>query len=248
MASDDKIIDELHFLSWKIDALERKLETSLAIQEDLAANFLPEDASSAASVSAIKKFERRHVPGSSCSEPISSDDEHNSSPLDSAISKESENELGRSTSYLIIPVGSYKDKDSYSFTTEKQTFIWSEMDDKARKYITCEDAFRGDNDGVTENKIDANQRDLTISSVTNSLKSFANQVIPLPSQNSFGTSEKQMCTQRNERVSEIIPSEDCLPNSRGSHSIANDPFEGKREIGGDLDIEYLQEENTVSTE
>ena len=248
MASDDKIIDELHFLSWKIDALERKLETSLAIQEDLAANFLPEDASSAASVSAIKKFERRHVPGSSCSEPISSDDEHNSSPLDSAISKESENELGRSTSYLIIPVGSYKGKDSYSFTTEKQTFIWSEMDDKARKYITCEDAFHGDNDGVTENKIDANQRDLTISSVTNSLKSFANQVIPLPSQNSFGTSEKQMCTQRNERVSEIIPSEDCLPNSRGSHSIANDPFEGKREIGGDLDIEYLQEENTVSTE
>lgn len=248
MASDDKIINELHLLSWKIDALERKLETSLAIQEDLAANFLPEDASSAASVSAIKKFERRHVPGSSCSEPISSDDEHNSSPLDSAISKESENELGRSTSYLIIPVGSYKDKDSYSFTTEKQTFIWSEMDDKARKYITCEDAFHGDNDGVTENKIDANQRDLTTKTVTNSLKSFANQVIPLPSQNSFGTSEKQMCTQKSERVSEIIPSEDCLPNSRGSHSIANDPFEGKREIGSALDIKYVQGENTVSTE
>lgn len=248
MASDEKILDELHFLSWKIEALERKLETSLAIQEDLAANLLPEDGSSAASVTAIKKCGRRHVSGSSCSEPISSDDEHNSSRLDSAISKDSEHELERSTSYLIIPVGSYKGNDSYSFTTEKQTFIWSEMDDTARKYITCEDAFIGDNDGATENKINANQRDLSIPSVTNSLKSFANEVIPLPSQSSFGTSEKQMCTQRNERVSEIIPSEDCLLNSRGSHSNAYDPFEGKREVGGAIDIEYDQEEKMVSTE
>ena len=248
MASDEKILDELHFLSWKIEALERKLETSLAIQEDLAANLLPEDGSSAASVTTIKKFERRHVSGSSCSEPISSDDEHNSSRLDSAISKDSENELERSTSYLIIPVGSYKDNDSCSFTREKQTFIWSEMGDNARKYITCEDAFNGDNDGATETKIDANQRDLSIPSGTNSLKSFANQVIPLPSQSSFGSSEKQMCTQRNEHVSEIIPSEDCLLNSRGSHSNVCDPFEGKREIGGAFDIEYDQKENMVSTE
>ena len=248
MASDEKILDELHFLSWKIEALERKLETSLAIQEDLAANLLPEDGSSVASVTAIKKFERRHVSGSSCSEPISSDDERNSSRLDSAMSKDSEQELERSTSYLIIPVGSYKDNDSCSFTTEKQTFIWSEMDDNTRKYITCEDAFNGDNDGATESKINANQRDLSIPSVPNSLNSFANQVIALPSQSSFGTSEKQMCTQRNERVCEIIPSEDCLLNSRGSHSNAHDPFEGKREVGGAFDIEYDQEENMVSTE
>ena len=241
MASDDKkILDELHFLSWKIEALERKLETSLAIQE--------EDDSSAASLTAIKKFDRRHVSSSICTEPISSDDEHKSSRLDSAISKDSENELERSTSYLIIPVGSYKDNDSYSFTTGKQTFIWSEMDDNARKYITCEDAFNGGNNGATENKINANQRDLSIPSVTNSLKSFSNQAIPLPSQSSFGTSEKQMCTKKNENVSEIIPSEDCLLNSRGSHSIAYDPFEGKREIGSAFDIEYDQEENIVPTE
>lgn len=247
MASDERILDELHFLSWKIEALERKLETSLAIQEDLAANLLQEDASSAASVTAIKKIERRHVSGSSCSEPISSDDEHNSSRLDNiSISKDSENELERSTSYLIIPVGSYKDNDSYSFSTEKQTFIWSEMDDNACKYITCEDALNGDKDGATENKLDADQRDLSIPNVTNSPKSF--QVTPLPSQSRFGTSEKQMCTQWNERVSEIIPSEDCLLNSRGSHSIAYDPFEGKREIGGAFDIEYDQEENMVSTD
>ena len=248
MASDEKILDELHFLSWKIEALERKLETSLAIQEDLAANLLPEEGSSAASVAAIKKFERRHVSGSSCSEPISSDDERDSSRLDSAMSKDSEHELERSTSYLIIPVGSYKDNDSYSFTTEKQTFVWSEMDDNARKYITCEGTFTGDNDGATESKINANQRDLSIPSVPNSLNSFANQVIPLPSQSSFDTSEKQMCTQRNERVSEIIPSEDCLFNSRGSHTNAHDQFKGKREVEGAFDIEYHQEENMVSTE
>ena len=93
MASDEKILDELHFLSWKIEALERKLETSLEIQEDLAANLLREDGSPVASVTAIKKFERRHVSGSTCSEPITSDDEHNSSRIDGAISKDLENEL-----------------------------------------------------------------------------------------------------------------------------------------------------------
>ena len=248
MASDEKILDELHFLSWKIEALERKLETSLEIQEDLAANLLREDGSPVASVTAIKKFERRHVSGSTCSEPITSDDEHNSSRIDGAISKDLENELERSTSYLIIPVGSYKDNDSYSFTTEKQTFIWSEMGDNARKCITCKDALNGDNDGATENEIDANQRDLSIPSLTNSQKSFANQVIPLATQSSFGKSEKQMCTQRNERVSKIIPSEDCLFNSRGSHSSTYDPLEGKQEIGSAFDIEYDQEEKIVSTE
>ena len=248
MASDEKILNELHFLSWKIEALERKLETSLEIQEDLAANLLREEGSSVASVTAIKKFERRHVSGSTCSEPISSDDEHNSSRLDSVISKDLENELECSTSYLIIPVGSYKDNDTYSFTTEKQTFIWSEMGDTARKYITCKNALNSDKDGATENEIDANQRDLSIPSLTNSQKSFVNQVIPLPSQSSFGKSEKQMCTQRNERVSEIIPSEDCLLNSRGSHSNAYDPLEGKREIGGAFDIEYDQEEKMATTE
>lgn len=248
MASDEKILDELHFLSWKIEVLERKLETSLGIQEDLAANLLRQDGSSGASVTAIKKFERSHVSDSTCSEPISSDDEHNSLRLDSAISEGLENDLERSTSYLIIPVGSYKDNDSYSFTTEKQTFIWSEMDGNAHKHITCKDAFNGYNDGATENKTDANQRDLSIPKVTNSVKSFANQLIPLPSQSSFGTSEKQMCTQKNERVFEIIPSKDCLLNSRESHSNAYDPFVGKQEIGGAFDIEYDQEGNMVSTE
>ena len=247
MACDEKILDELHFLSWKIEALERKLDTSVEIQEDLAANLRREDGSPVVSGTAIKKFERRHVTGSTCSEPISSD-EHASSRLDSAISEDLENELERSTSYLIIPVGSYKDNDSCSFTTEKQTFIWSEMDDNAHKHITCKYAFNGDNDGATENNIDANQRDLSIPKVANSVKSFANQLIPLPNQSSFGTSEKQMCTQKNERVSEIIPSKDCLLYSRGSHSNAYDPFEGKREIGGAFDIEYDQEENMVSTE
>lgn len=249
MASDEKILDEIHFLSWKIEELQKKLETSLALQEDLAASLLQEDTSSAASVAAIKKFERRHVSGSSCSEPISTDDEHDDSHLDSTISKDSEKELERSTSYLIIPVGSYKGNDSYSFPAEKQTFTWSEMDDNARKYVTCEDAFNVDKDGATENKLDANKRDLSIPDVTNSPKSFPNQVIPIPSQSRFGTSEKQMCTQWNGRVSEIIPSEDYLLNSRGSHSIAHDQFEGQREIGGAFDIEYDQEEeNMVSTD
>lgn len=247
MASDEKILDELHFLSWKIETLERKLETSLAIQEDLAANLLQEDNSSAASVTAIRKFERRNVSGSSCSEPISSDDEHNSSRFDGASSKDSENELERSTSYLIIPVGSYKDNDCYSFPAEKQTFTWSEMDDKACKYSTCEDAVNADKDGASENKLEANKRDLSIPNVFNSPKSFANQVTALPSQSRFGTSEKQMCTQWNGRVSEIIPSEDCLLNSRGSHSIAYDQFDGQREIGGAFDIEYDREEKMVST-
>lgn len=248
MASDDKILDEIHFLSWKIEELERKLETSLALQEDLAANLLQEDTSSAASVAAIKKFERRHISGSSCSEPISSDDEHKDSHRDDTISKYSENELERSTSYLIIPVGSYKDNDSYSFPAEKQTFRWSEMDDNACKYVTSEDAFNGDKDGATENKLDGNKRDLSIPNATKSPKSFANQVIPIPSQSRFGTSEKQMCTQWNERVSEIIPTEDCLLNSRGSHSIANDLFEGQRDIGSAFDIEYDQEKRMVSTD
>lgn len=247
MASDDKILDEIHFLSWKIEELERKLETSLALQEDLAASLLQEDTSSVASA-AIKKSGRKHISGSSCSEPISSDDEHNDSRLDGTISKDSENELERSTSYLIIPVGSYKDNDTYSFPTEKQTFTWSEMDDNARKYVTSEDAFNGDKDGATENELDGNKRDLSIPNVTNSPKSFANQVIPIPSQSRFGTSEKQMCTQWNGRVSEIIPSEDCLLNSRGSHSIANDLFEGQRDIGSAFDIENDLEENMVSTD
>ena len=76
MASDEKILDELHFLSWKIDTLERKLESSMSIQRDLAASLLQEDSSFAGSVSASKKFERRNLSGSSCSEAVSSDDEH----------------------------------------------------------------------------------------------------------------------------------------------------------------------------
>lgn len=242
MASDEKILDELHYLSWKINTLERKLETSLAIQEDLAASLLQEDSSFAGSVTAIKKFERRHVSGSSCSEAMSSDDEHNSSHLEGTSSKDSENELERSTSYLIIPVGSYKDNDSYSISTEKQTFTWSEMDDNACKYITSEDALNGDKDGATKKKPDLNARDLSAPNVCDAPKSFANQVTPLPSQSRFDTSEKQMCTQWNVRVSEIIPSEDCLLSSRGSHSIAYDQFEGQQDVGGAFDIDYDEEE------
>lgn len=245
-ASDEKILDEIHFLSWKIEELGRKLETSLALQEDLAASLLPEDASSAASVAAIKKFERKHPFGSSCS-AISSDEEQDDFRVDGTISKDSENEeLERSTSYLIIPVGSYKDNDRYSFPTEKQTFTWSEMNDNTRKYITCGDEFNGDKDNAIENTLDANKQELSVPSVTNSPKSFANQVIPIPSQSRFGTSEKQMCTQWNGRVSEIIPSEDCLLSSRGSHSIDNGRFEGNQDIGGAFDIEYDQDENMVS--
>lgn len=156
MASDDKILDELHFLSWKIETLERKLETSLAIQEDLAANLLLEDSSSmsTASALAIKKFDRRHISGSSCSEPISSDDEQNSPRFNGTRSKDLEREQERT--YLIIPVGSYNDKDSCSFSAEKQTFTWSEMDDNACKYINSDDVLNSDKEIV--NNLDANER------------------------------------------------------------------------------------------
>lgn len=118
MANDGKILDELHFLSWKIQSLEKKLETSLAIQEDLAASLLTEDSSSCATsaIMASRKFDRRNVFGSSCSEPFSSDDDHDGEGFDGTAEDEGK-ELQRS--YLIIPVGSYKDKESYTFPSEK---------------------------------------------------------------------------------------------------------------------------------
>ena len=240
MASDEKILDELHFLSWKIDTLERKLESSMSIQRDLAASLLQEDSSFAGSVSASKKFERRNLSGSSCSEAVSSDDEHNSSHLDGTYCAVSENEPERSTSYLIIPVGSYKDNDSCSISTEKQTFRWSEMDDNASKYTTSDDALNGDKDGASKEKLDVNAKDLN---VCDTPKSFANQVTTSPSQSRFDKSEKQMCTQWNVRVSEIIPSGNCLLSSRGSHCIADDQFEDKSNVGGAFDTDHDEEEN-----
>ena len=245
MASDEKILDELHFLSWKIEALERKLETSLAIQEDLAAGLLLEDSSSTASAMAIKKFSRRNVSGSSCSELISSDEEHNSRRSEGTSSKELEHEQERSTSYLIIPVGSYKDKDSNSFPAEKQTFTWSELDDKACKYISSEGVQNGDKE--IENNLDANERDSNKPNISNTPGSFADQATPL-SQRRFVTSERQMCTQRNGNASEIMPLEDCLPNSRGTHSTACESFDVQQKIGGAFDIEYHEDEKIVPAE
>ncbi|PFX28394.1 Protein phosphatase 1 regulatory subunit 27 [Stylophora pistillata] len=172
MASDEKILDELHFLSWKIDTLERKLESSMSIQRDLTVSLLQEDSSFAGSVSPFKKFERRKFSGSSCSEAVSSDDEHNSSHLDGTNFSVPEKEPERSTSYLIIPVGRYKDNDSCSISTEKQTFRWSEMDDNACKYFTSDDALNGDKDGDSKGKLDVNARDLN---ACDTPKSFANQ-------------------------------------------------------------------------
>lgn len=245
MASDDKILDELHFLSWKIETLERKLETSLAIQEDLAANLLLEDSSSmsTASALAIKKFDRRHISGSSCSEPISSDDEQNSPRFNGTRSKDLEREQERT--YLIIPVGSYNDKDSFSFSAEKQTFTWSEMDDNACKYINSDDVLNSDKEIV--NNLDANERRTNKPSNSNTPKSIAIQATPL-SQSRFAASEKQMCTQWNGNDSEIIPLEDCLLNSRASHSVDCDYLEGQGKVGGAFDIDYDQDNKMVSTE
>ena len=244
MASDGKILDELHFLSWKIEAVDRKLETSLAIQEDLAASLL-EDSSSVASTMAIKKFDRRHISGPSCSEPISSEDEQNSLHYDGTSSKDLAHEQERSTSYLIIPVGSYKDKDSHSFPMEKQTFTWSEIDDNACKYISSDGALIGDKE--IENNLDANERDSNKLNISKTLsrESFEKQTTPL-NQSRFVASEQQMCTQWNGNDSEIMPLEDCSLNSRRSHSIACEPFEGQRKVGGAFDIEYDQDEKMVS--
>ena len=243
MASEEKILDELHFLSWKIDALERKLETSLAIQEDLAASLLLEDSSSAASAIAIKKYDRRHVYGSSCTEPISSDDGRSSPNFDGKSFKSMQKELERS--YLIIPVGTYKENDTYSFPSEKQTFTWSEMDDNTCKYISTEDAFNSEKN--IANNLYANERNANKSDISNTLISFSNQTTPL-SQSRFVASEKQMCTQPNGNDSEIMHLEDCLLDSSGSHSIAYDPFEEQRKVAGVFDIEHSEDDKMVSTE
>ena len=245
MASDDKILDELHFLSWKIDALEKKLETSLAIQEDLAASLLLEDSSSMSTASglAIKKFDRRHISGSSCSEPISSDDEQNSPRFNGTRSKDLQQEQERT--YLIIPVGSYKDKDSFSYSAEKQTFTWSEMDDNSCKYISSEDVLNSDKEIV--NNLDTNERHTNMPSNSNTPKSIANQATPL-SQSKFAASEDQMCTQWNGNDCEIIHLEDCLLNSRASHSVDCDHLEGQGEVDGAFDIDYDQDDKMVSTE
>lgn len=243
MANDGKILDELHFLSWKIQSLEKKLETSLAIQEDLAASLLTEDSSSCSTsaIMASRKFDRRNVFGSSCSEPFSSDDDHDGEGFDGTAEDEGK-ELQRS--YLIIPVGSYKDKESYTFPSEKQTFTWSEMDDNACKYIS-ESALNGDKEIV--NNPDVNDSDSNKSNLSNTPVSSTNRASPL-SQNR--ASERQMCTQwnRNDSESETMNLEDCLLNSRGSHSIAYEPFEEQNRIAGAFDIEYDEDKKIISNE
>lgn len=243
MANDGKILDELHFLSWKIQSLEKKLETSLAIQEDLAASLLTEDSSSCATsaIIASRKFDRRNTFGSSCSEPFSSDDDHDGEGLDGTAEDEGK-ELQRS--YLIIPVGSYKDKESCTFPSEKQTFTWSEMDDNACKYIS-ESALNGDKQ--IANNPDVNDFDSDKSNISNTPVSSANRASPL-SQSRFVASERQMCTQLYRNVSETMNLEDCLLNSRGSHSISYEPFKGQNRIAGAFDIEYDEDEKMISNE
>ena len=243
MANDGKILDELHFLSWKIQSLEKKLETSLAIQEDLAASLLTEDSSSCATsaIMASRKFDRRNAFGSSCSEPFSSDDDHDGEGFDGTAEDEGK-ELQRS--YLIIPVGSYKDKESYTFPSEKHTFTWSEMDDNACKYIS-ESALNGDKE-IVNNPV-VNDSDSNKSNISNTPVSSTNRA-SLLSQSRFVASERQMCTQWNRNDSETMNLEDCLLNSRGSHSIAYEPFEEQNRIAGAFDIEYDEDKKIISNE
>ena len=235
MASDGKILDELFSLSWKIEELERKLENSLAIQEDLAANLLDDNSSMSAASNAMRKLNRRRV--SSCSEPISSEDERQIPRSRATKSEDFKPEKERT--YLIIPVGSYKEKSPFSFPKETQTFTWSEMDSSTRESICSNGLTNGDKEIFKyENKKESRR--------TNALNSSANQATPICKRR-LTTDEKQRSVQRNGDESEFISSKDCLHNSGEYLCKSTDLFEGQKRIGGAFDIDYDEEQLKSAT-
>lgn len=239
MANDGNILDELFSLSWKIEELERKLENSLAIQEDLAANFLDDNSSMSASSNAMKKLDRRPVSVSSCSEPISSEDEQQIPCSRAANTEHFKPEKERT--YLIIPVGSYKEKSSFSFPKETQTFIWSEMDGSTRKYISS-NSLTNDDKEIFKCR-DENKKE---SRKINAPNWSADQATPI-SQRTLTMDGKQRSVQGNGDESVLIPSEDCLHNSRESVCRSTDLFEEQKRIGGAFDIDYDDEQLKSAT-
>lgn len=236
MASDGKILDELFSLSWKIEELERKLENSLAIQEDLAANLLDDNSAMSTASNAMRKLNRGRV--SSCSEPISSEDEQQIPRSRATNSEDFKPEKERT--YLIIPVGSYKEKSPFSFPKETQTFTWSEMDSSTRENISSNGLTNGDKLEIfkCENKKESRR--------TNALNSSANQATPI-CQRWLTTDEKQRSVQRNGDESEFMSSKDCLHNSREYLCKSTDLFEGQKRIGGAFDIDYDEEQLKSAT-
>lgn len=246
MANDGKILNELYSLSWRIEELERKLETSLTLQENLAANLLDDSSSvSAASAMAIKKLDKGRISDSSCSEPFSSEDEQQSPRFIAANFDDLEPEKERT--YLIIPVGSYKEKGSFSFPMENpQTFTWSEMDGNPQEYISSNELVNGDEEIVQDR--DGNEMRLRKLNNYNTQDVFVDKSTNL-CQSRFCESEKHTSVKGNGDESELIPLEDCLISSR--EPLCNNAenaclFEGQGRIGGAFDIDYDEDQLNIT--